>query len=355
LPEEDTTNATARGAGGLAPGVAYVRERPPDGVPVEAAPGIFWLRLPLPFALDHVNLWLIEDGPGWTLVDTGYGDAPTRERWDALLAGPLAARPITRILVTHFHPDHAGLAGWLAARTGAQLLMPRTEWLTARWLALDASDDFVAANVAHYRRAGVDGDLLERLRGRGNAYRRGVSLVPGSYRRIGHGDELAIGGSGWRVIVGEGHAPEQATLFCAERSLLIAADQLLPRITPVIGVWSTQPDADPLGEFDASLARYADLPEGTLVLPSHDRPYQGLHARRESLLRHHAERLERVRKLCREPASTFAIASALFRRPLDLHQTGFAIAETLAHLNRLLALGEVTRESAGEVGHWRAR
>jgi glyoxylase-like metal-dependent hydrolase (beta-lactamase superfamily II) len=355
LREQAVGNVAAGRTGGLAPGVTYARAAPELGVPVEVVPGIHWLRLPLPFALDHVNLWLIGDERGWTLVDTGYGDAPTRERWEALLAGPLAARPITRILVTHFHPDHAGLAGWLAARTGADLLMPRTEWLTARWLALDESEDFVAANVAHYRRAGVEGDLLERLRGRGNAYRRGVSLVPGSYRRIAHGDLLSLGGTGWRVIVGEGHAPEQATLFSPERGLLIAADQLLPRITPVVGVWSTLPEADPLGDFDASLARYADLPEGTLVLPSHDRPYQGLHARRDSLARHHAERLQRVLEICREPRTTFAIAGALFRRPLDLHQTGFAIAETLAHLNRLLALGQVQRESAGEAWLWRAR
>jgi glyoxylase-like metal-dependent hydrolase (beta-lactamase superfamily II) len=341
-------------AQGPAPGVTYARERPEDGVPIEVVPGILWLRLPLPFALDHINLWLLDDGDGWTLIDTGYGDAPTRERWAGLLDGPLAGRPIRRILVSHFHPDHAGLAGWLVPRTGAELLMPRTEWLTARWLALDTSDDFVAGNDRHYRRAGVDEALRRRLVARGNAYRRGVSLPPASYRRIAHGDGLRLGGSAWRVIVGEGHAPEQATLWSAERNLLIAADQLLPRITPVVGVWSTIPEADPLGDFEASLARYAELPADTLVLPSHDRPYLGLHARREALARHHAERLDRVVELCREPTTTAAVATALFRRPLDLHQIGFALAETLAHLNRLLALGRVSRESVGEVWLWRA-
>lgn len=354
MRDHDAEKATGGRAHGLAPGVVYARERPADGVPVEVVPGILWLRLPLPFALDHVNLWLLDEGDGWALIDTGYGDAPSRARWEGLLAGPLAGRPLRRILVTHFHPDHAGLAGWLAERSGAELLMPRTEWLTARWLALDTSDGFVAANARHYRRAGVDAALLERLRARGNAYRDGVSLVPASYRRIAHGDELRLGGGTWQVIVGEGHAPEQATLWSPERRLLIAADQLLPRITPVVGVWSTLPDADPLGDFDASLARYAGLPDDALVLPSHDRPYLGLHARRAALARHHAERLERVLQLCREPASTFAIATALFRRPLDLHQTGFAVAETLAHLNRLLAQGRVTRETAGEVWLWRA-
>lgn len=314
------------------------------------APGLLWLRLPLPFALDHVNLWLLDDGAGWTVIDTGYGDEVSRAIWGRVLAG----RPVTRLIVTHFHPDHAGLAGWLAEATGAPLAMSRTEWLTTRWLVQDTSEQLLDAADAHYAEAGLDQELRRKLRARGNAYRRGVGLPPASFSRLQAGDVVTVGGEAWRVIIGEGHAPEQVTLFSAQRRLLIAADQLLPRITPVIGVWPGQPDADPLGDFHRSLERYADLPEDTLVLPSHDRPFRGLHARRRQLAHHHAERLDRVLALCRAPATTVAVMDGLFARALDLHQRGFALAETLAHLNRLLAEGRVGRTLEGGVWRWRA-
>lgn len=309
------------------------------------------MRLPLPFALNHVNVWLLDDGAGWAIVDTGYGDEVTRAIWSRVLAG----RPVTRLIVTHFHPDHAGLAGWLAAATGAPLSMSRTEWLMTRWLAQDVSEQLLDAADAYYAAAGLGAGLREKLRARGNAYRRGVGLPPASFLRLQAGDEVAIGGESWRVIVGEGHAPEQVTLYSAERRLLIAADQLLPRITPVVGAWPTQPDADALGEFRHSLDRYDDLPDDTMVLPSHDRPYRGLHARRRQLALHHVERLDRVADLCRAPASTARVMTGLFPRALDLHQTGFALAETQAHLNRLRAEGRVARPLESGVWQWRAR
>ncbi|MFO1067315.1 MAG: MBL fold metallo-hydrolase [Geminicoccaceae bacterium] len=336
--------------------IVFAREQPANGEPVEVAPGLLWLRLPLPFALDHVNVWLIEDPDGWTVVDTGYGDAACRTIWEAVLAGPLAGRPVRRLLVTHFHPDHSGLAGWLAERTGAELLMARTEWLTARWLALDATDGMLDAADLYYVRADLPADLRARLRARGNAYRRGVTPVPATFGRIRHGDRLRLGGSDWQVIVGRGHAPEQLTFWSGERGLLVAADQLLPRITPVIGAWFSEPDADPLGEFDQSLGGYAGLPDDILVLPSHDRPYRGLHERIAQLLEHHRQRLDQTLGLCAAPATTAAVMQGLFPRALDLHQTGFALAETRAHLNRLLAEGRVERElDARGADRWRRR
>jgi glyoxylase-like metal-dependent hydrolase (beta-lactamase superfamily II) len=284
------------------------------------------------------------------VIDTGFGDEVTRAIWGRVLEG----RPVTRLIVTHFHPDHAGLAGWLATATGAPLSMSRTEWLMTRWLAQDTSEQLLDAADAYYAAAGLAPELRQKLRARGNAYRRGVGLPPASFLRLGAGDTLTLGGLSWQVIIGEGHAPEQVTLYSAERRLLIAADQLLPRITPVIGAWPSQPDADPLGEFHRSLERYADLPDDTLVLPSHDRPYRGLHARRRQLALHHAERLGRVVGLCRTPASTAGIMTELFPRALDLHQTGFALAETQAHLNRLLAEGRVERRRVGGVLQWQA-
>jgi glyoxylase-like metal-dependent hydrolase (beta-lactamase superfamily II) len=327
---------------------------PANGVPVEVLPGILWLRLALPFALDHVNLWLIDDGDGWTAIDTGVADAPTKAIWSGLLDGGLGGRPLRRLLVTHFHPDHAGLAGWLVERTGAAMLMTRTEWLLARGLAIDDSQEFAAANEAYYRLAGLDEEIRAELLARGNAYRRRVSPPPGSFERVQAGDLLCLGGSRWQVIVGEGHAPEQITLWSAERNVLIAADQILPRISPVVGVWANEPAADPLGDFLGSLDRYSGLPEDALVLPSHGLPFHGLHARRLALRQHHDERLERVIDLCREPTTAAAVASGLFSRPLDLHQTGFALAEALAHLNRLAATGHVERRLEGGVWRWRA-
>lgn len=309
-----------------------------------------WLRLPLPFALDHVNVWLLADGAGWTLVDTGYGDEATRAIWERVLAG----RPLTRLIVTHFHPDHAGLAGWLAARAEVPLAMSRNEWLTTRWLALDGSEQLLESADAHYAAAGLSRELRQRLRARGNAYRRGVTLPPASFSRLAAGDAVMIGGVCWRLIIGEGHAPEQVTLWSAEHNLLLAADQLLPRISPVVGVWPVQPEADPLGDFQRSLERYAALPEDVLVLPAHDRPYRGLHARRRQLAEHHAGRLARVASLCRTPRTTAEVMDGLFAANLDLHQRGFALAETLAHLNRLLAEGRVARWREAGVWRWRS-
>jgi glyoxylase-like metal-dependent hydrolase (beta-lactamase superfamily II) len=332
---------------------------PEFGTPVAVADGIFWLRVRLPFALNHVNLWLCDDGEdGWTLVDTGYGDAPTRQVWQELLAGPLlAGRPVRRVLATHFHPDHLGQAGWLCGRTGASLWMSRTEWLTGRLLALDDTTTFVDENERAYRRAGMPEAAVLRQRERGNAYRRGVSEPPPAFVRIKAEDRIHLAGTSWRVLIGEGHAPEQVTLFSAERRLLIAADQILPKISPVVGVWSSQPDADPLRDFLGSLDQYRALPEDCRILPSHGAPFLGLHARLAQLAQHHEERLAATLDACAaEPVTTAAVLRCLFPRELDAHQTGFALAETLAHLNHLLGQGRLVRWREAEgTDRWRCR
>ncbi len=323
--------------------VADLHPTPEFGQPTPIGEGILWLRVRLPLALNHVNLWLCDDGDGWTVIDTGYGDAATRTMWQAVLGGVLAGRPIHRVLVTHFHPDHAGLAGWLCAQSGAELWMSRTEWLTCRALALDTTAAFVAETDRSYRRADLPDDIVARQQARGNAYRAVVSEPPAVFTRLTAGQEITMAGSSWQVLVGEGHAPEQVTLFCAERNLLIAADQILPRISPVIGVWSSEPGADPLGDFLRSMAQYRALPEDCRVLPSHGTPFLGLHHRLDQLAQHHDERLAHTLAACREPATAAAVLRSLFARPLDAHQTGFALAETLAHLNRLIAHGSLRR------------
>lgn len=338
-----------------AAGVETLMQPPPFGEPVEVEPGILWLRLPLPFALDHVNLWLLEDGDGrWTAVDCGYADERSRALWEGVVVGALGGKWPHRVLATHFHPDHLGLAGWLVERaSGAPLLMSRTEWLTGRMLALDTSEAFLEAGDAYWRQAGMPEDAVRRARERGNAYRRGVVVPPARVERVAAGDELELAGSRWRVIVGEGHAPEQVTLYSAERGVLIAADQILPRISPVVGVWASTPEQDPLGEFLRSLGRYRDLPADTRVLPSHDAPFRGLHGRLDALAGHHARRLDVVRGACSGggQATAAEVMRVLFPRALDPHQAGFALAETLAHLEHLRAAGELERvAAAGEAG-----
>jgi glyoxylase-like metal-dependent hydrolase (beta-lactamase superfamily II) len=314
-----------------------------DAAPREIVPGLFGVRLALPFALDHVNLWLLADGQGWTVIDAGLGDERTRALWETLLAGFLRGRPITRVVATHFHPDHMGLAGWLCARTGADLWTSRTEWLTGRMLAQDTSDGFVEAGRAFDRRAGLTDEQLEARARRGNLYRTRALAPPPAYVRLREGDRLRIDGSEWQVLVGRGHAPEMLCLYSATSSVLIAADQILPRISPNVGVWPAEPLADPLDDFLTSLAAFRALPDDCLVLPSHGQPFHGLHARIDQLIGHHEERLARTLEACAAPATVVEIIPALFDRQLDAHQLGFALGETLAHVNYLVAQERLAR------------
>lgn len=335
--------------------LSYPWDAPPAGGTVrEIAPGILWARFPLPFALDHVNLWLLADGPGWLAVDAGFNNAECRELWDALLAGPLAGAPLMRLLVTHMHPDHMGLAGWLVTRTGAEFLASQADWLSARMLTVDHSPDLIDSYRAFYRAAGIDGELHETLSQRGNAYKRSVALVPPRYRRVRAGDEIAIGGRAWRVIVGEGHAPEQLCLYCADLNLLIAADQILPRISPNVSIWPHDPLADPLGLFLESMDRFRPLPDDVLVLPSHGLPFHGLHARLDELAAHHADRLNDAVAACRTPQTLRDLVAVLFPRALDPHQLMFAVGEAAAHANRLVVEGRLRRTLDAD-GLWRFR
>ena len=317
-----------------------------DAAPREVAPGIRGVRLALPFALDHVNLWLVDDRGGPTAIDAGLGDARSQARWRELLA--VEGAP-SRLLVTHFHPDHMGLAGWLVAETGVPVWTTRTEWLMARMLALDTSAGFVAAGRASDVAAGLPDELIEQRARRGNAYRPKITEPPASYRRVREGEVLDIGGVAYDVLIGRGHAPEMICLFAAETGVLIAADQVLPRISPNVSVWGTEPLGDPLGEFLDSLGSFRRLPEDVLVLPSHGHPFHGLHARIDQLAGHHEERLARALEGCASPTPAALIMRTLFDRPLDQHQIGFAIGETLAHLNHLVHRGalEVEQDPRG--------
>jgi glyoxylase-like metal-dependent hydrolase (beta-lactamase superfamily II) len=317
---------------------------PPFGAVATVAPGIQWVRMPLPFALDHINLWLLEEQDGWVIVDSGLNTEETKQHWDEILGRCLDDKPVKRLIVTHFHPDHMGLAGWLTAKLEVPLWCTETEWLFARMLCLDDTDAFVANALEFYRRTGADEATRSIFAGRGNPYRKRVSAVPHRYHRLSDGAEVVIGGHAWRVIVGRGHAPEHACLYCSDLDILIAGDQVLPKISPNVSLWPQEPEADPLALFLTTLEKIKrEVPASSLVLPSHGLPFHGLHIRIDQLARHHRDRLAELEAACREPRTCADIVPVLFRRKLDAHQLGFAIGETLAHLQYLVNIGRMSR------------
>ena len=318
-----------------------ISETPADGESKRVAAGVDWIRMPLPFALDHINLWLLEDGAALVAVDTGFGLPEVRAHWEHILSA--ADRPLSRIVVTHCHPDHLGLAAWLATRDGAPIHMTQGEFLGGQALWHQLPGYSVADMVSQFRAHGLDEARLDALVQRGNGYRRGVPELPRAYRRMFDGDVLVIGANEWRVIVGYGHAPEHASLYCEALGVLISGDMLLPRISTNVSVFAATPDDDPLGAFLDSLRRIKDLPEETLVLPSHGRPFRGLRARVEQLEAHHRERCAALMDKLEAPHSAGELLSTLFARELDTHQVMFAMGEAIAHLNYLVRSGALRR------------
>ena len=316
---------------------------PGPGEAIAVAEGVRWIRMPLPFALDHINLWVLEDGDGWTLVDAGYGAEATRALWEGHFAGLLAGRPVRNLVVTHYHPDHVGNAAWLLERTGAAFWMTSAEFLSAHAAHDDTAGFDRPTGIDVFARNGLDtARFPERMR-TANGYRRGVPELPRQYRRLMHGDRLAIGGRDWEVITVYGHAPEHAALWCEALGVLISGDQVLPRITTNVGVWGNQPEGNPLALFLDSLGRFGHLPDDALVLPSHDRVFRGLHPRIAQLHEHHERRLERLLEGCAKPITAYEAIPLLFKRALDEHQMRFAMGEAIAHLHYLERRGRVVR------------
>jgi glyoxylase-like metal-dependent hydrolase (beta-lactamase superfamily II) len=301
--------------------------------------------MPLPFALDHINLWLLEDGDGWTAVDTGIGLDPTRTLWEAVFAGGLGGRPLGRVVVTHFHPDHMGNAGWLAGRWGVDVWCTQAEWLTAQLAWRERHGPDVEKRLAHYRRHGFGEETIEQFRRRGNHYPHVVPTLPPHYRLLRDGDVLAVGGRRWEVFTVHGHAPEHACLWCPELGVLISGDQVLPKITTNVSVWADQPLANPLRLYLDSFHRFREMPDDTLVLPSHGLPFHGLHPRIHALREHHDARLNQTVEALEAPRRGVDLIPVLFRRELDTHQLGFAIGEVLAHVHLLEAEGAVARST----------
>jgi glyoxylase-like metal-dependent hydrolase (beta-lactamase superfamily II) len=325
---------------------------PPPGETIEVAPGVQWLRMPLPFALDHINLWLVAGRDGWTLIDAGYGDAATRTLWERHFERTLAGRALARIVVTHYHPDHVGNAAWLAARFGLAVQMTMAEYLTGHAIHAQTSGYALPDTIALFRSHGMEEHHLAALAGRGNAYRRGVPELPTQFSRIMPGEPLRLGVLDWHVIAGYGHSPEHAALHSGDRGILVSGDMLLPRISTNVSVLPAEAYADPLARFLASLQAFVALPERTLVLPSHGLPFRGIAARVEALREHHDARLAELEAAivaASGPVSATDVVPVLFRRELDLQQRFFAIGEAIAHLNHLAAAGRVVR-SFGDDG-----
>jgi glyoxylase-like metal-dependent hydrolase (beta-lactamase superfamily II) len=325
----------------------------------EVAPGVWWLRMPLPFALDHINLWLLRDRfrgqDGWTIIDCGVSTEATREHWDTLIANELDGLPVVRVLCTHNHPDHVGLAGMLTERFGAPLWMTVGEYAIGRILSATMPGQDPDAAYRHYRRHGlVDGPQLDSLRQRSRSHFPGlVPNMPHNFRRIADHERITIGDRQWRVIIGTGHSPEHAALMCDAEHLLISGDMVLPRISTNVSVFDLEPEADPLTWYLDSLRRFEECPEDTLVLPSHGRPFRGLHRRLAQLHEHHAERLGAVAAACHErPRHAAETVPIMFGREFDAHQMMFALGESLAHLHALWYRGELTR-TKGEDGVFR--
>jgi glyoxylase-like metal-dependent hydrolase (beta-lactamase superfamily II) len=314
-------------------------EVPAPGTTVEVAPGIHWLSMPLPFQLDHINLWLVDEEEGCTVVDTGIGNAGTRELWERILG----ARQVKRVVLTHYHPDHAGNASWLCQRHGAELWTTQGEYLTAHAVRTSSAGYTSDAVLSVFRKNGLDEERAARMRSSRNRYAELVPEFPFSYRRIIEGDEVPMGGEHWRAIVGHGHAPEHLSLFSKALNTVIAGDMLLSTISTNVSVWSIDPEGDPLRLFLDSIARYRELPEDVLVLPSHGKPFRGAHRRIEQLEKHHADRLSELSDSLQEPKSAADLLSVLFRRPLDAHQTFFAMGEAIAHLHYLYYAGRAQR------------
>lgn len=324
------------------PSLVPVHDRLPEtGGVLEIRPGLLWARLPLPFRLDHINVWLLDDGDGWTVIDTGCANAEIRQVWETLLAGRMGGRPIRRVVATHGHVDHLGLSGELTRRFDAPFAATRGEWL---WALVAHAPEIEGATRdlrRFYERHGCAPDQATAMLA---SRRRFVALatpVPNAVESLRDGRGVHWGGRDWTVMVTGGHAPEHAAFYCAADRILIGGDHVLPRISPIVSVYESEPAADPLADFLDSFARFRALPPDTMVLPSHGRPYFGLHTRLDQLEAHHRERLDATWAALGEGSDVHALARVLFPRATTDDDFGFAFGETLAHVNHLIGKGRV--------------
>lgn len=323
----------------------YVTEAPPRGADtIEIAPGVLWARLPLPFRLNHINVWLLREDDGWTLVDTGAATAETKAIWETLLKKPLCSARVNRLIATHGHTDHVGLAGWLVGRTGARFASTLVEWLAPQVRLSESQGPLHPETLRFMESHGCDAETIDAFRDDRKRTHALLGVMPGSIERLRDGDVIEIGGREWRIIVCGGHAQEHASFWCEADKILIAGDQVLSKISPMIGVFSGEPWADPLSEYLASLDRLRALPSDALVLPSHGLPFQGLHARLSQLAHHHEVRLDHLARLMDVPKNAMLLTHGLFPKAVAEGQGRHALSETIAHANHLISRGRAVCE-----------
>lgn len=326
---------------------------PKPGEPVQIAQGVYWARFAMPMSLDHINIWLLADEDGWAVVDTCLNLTSAREVWDQLFTGFMQGKPVKRVICTHMHPDHVGLAGWLTERFGCELWMAREEFLMCRAMAADTGREAPEVALRFYRAAGYSDEQLAHYKGKFGNFGRSISTLPESFCRLVDLETITIGGRYWQVVVGSGHSPEHAALYCPALKLLISGDQVLPRITPNVSVFPTEPNGDPLREWLNSSARIREIiPDDVLVLPAHEAPFYGLHVRLNQLIEAHNSDLRSLFDYLDQSRRAVDCFPPLFSREIDQGLLGLATGETLAHLNCLLGRRRISRSRDEQGVDW---
>ena len=326
---------------------------PENGESVDILDGVKWLRLPLPYMLGHINVWLLRDEHGWAVVDTGIHTSVTRACWEQVFKVQLDNSQATRVLVTHLHPDHAGCAGWLCERFEVDLHMTRDEYLLCRILVADTGLPAPKEGRRFYRSAGFAKENMSRYIEMFGSFGKVVAQLPQAYVRLSEERPVIVGEHEWRVITGHGHSPEHACLYDPERNVLISGDQILPTISPNVSVYPTEPNANPLAGWFESLHRMKKLlPDDVLVLPSHGRPFRGVKPRLNALIREHETGLDNLRSLCRKPQRAVDVFPALFKSEITDGNLMMATGEAVAHLNYLLYAGELGLETDNNGVGW---
>lgn len=331
-------------------------ERPDTGETMPVAEGMHWLRMPLPFSLGHINLWLLEEDDGWAIVDTGICTDMSKDVWRQTIAGVTNGKPVNHIVVTHLHPDHVGCAGWLTDEHDVDLWMTRDEYLLCRILVADTGRAAPEEAVNFYHAAGFSPDSMHNYQKMFGMFGKYVAPLPEAYRRLQDGNVLKFAGHSWEVLVGRGHSLEHACFYDADRNFFISGDQLLPTISSNVSVYPTEPRANPLKDWLESLQMLkARLPEDVLVFPAHGKPFRGAHARLDALTQEHLDGLSALHDLCKEPRRAIDAFPALFRSEIGNSNLVMATGESLAHLNYLLEDGSLVAETDSNKVMWYRR
>jgi glyoxylase-like metal-dependent hydrolase (beta-lactamase superfamily II) len=330
--------------------------RPDAGETMQVADGMWWLRMPLPFSLGHINLWLLEAEDGWAVVDTGIYTDMSKDVWRQAIAGIMSDKPVNHVVVTHLHPDHVGCAGWLTDEYGIDLWMTRDEYLLCRVLVADTGRAAPDEGVSFYHAAGFPPDALHNYQKMFGMFGKYVAELPESYKRLKRGDRLEFAGNTWEVLVGRGHSPEHACFYDETRNLFVSGDQLLPTISSNVSVYPTEPKANPLRDWIDSLRALKErLPEDVLVFPAHGKPFRGAHERLDELVQEHLDGLDALLELCKEPKRALDTFPALFKSKISDSNLIMAAGEAVAHLNYLIDEGEIDCETDQDGVDWYRR